>query len=91
MTKLVEKIIFIPALYFIKTTDVEGNETLSDVWQMFPSAVNYDTYYASAYLESNEQEIITSLDGFEVVDYLFKSQQEAIDFANELVPVEPVA
>ena len=88
MTKLIEKIIFIPAQYFTKSTDEEGNEVLSDVWQMFPSAVNYDTYYANAYLESDEQEIITSLDSFDAVDYLFKSQQEAIVFANELVPVE---
>lgn len=88
MTTQVEKIIFIPSLYFTKTTEVEGIETLSGVWQMFPDAVNYDTYYANAYLESNEQEIVTALDGLEVTDYQIKTQQEAIVFANELVPNE---
>lgn len=90
MTIQVEKIIFIPSQYFIKTIDDENNEILSDVWQMFPDAVNYDTYYANAYLESNEQEIVTALDGLEVTDYQIKTQQEAIVFANELVPENPV-
>lgn len=88
MPKLVEKIIFISSQYFTKTTDEEGNEILSDVWQMFPDAVNYDTYFANAYLESNELEIVTALDGLEVTDYQIKTQQEAIVFANELVPNE---
>lgn len=55
---------------------------------MFHDAVNYGTYYANAYLESNEQEIVTALEGFDVADYQLKTQQEAIIFANELVPVE---
>lgn len=89
MTTQVEKIIFIPSQYFIKTLDEVGNEVLSDVWQMFPDAVNYDTYFANAYLESNEQEIVTALDELEVTDYQIKTQQEAIVFASELVPAEP--
>lgn len=88
MANQVEKIIFIHSQNFTKTTDEEGNEILSDVWQMFPDAVNYDTYFANAYLESDEQEIVTALDGFGVTDYQIKTQDEAIVFANELVPNE---
>lgn len=88
MANQVEKIIFIHSQNFTKTTDEEGNEILSDVWQMFRDAVNYDTYYANAYLESNEQEIVIALEGLEVTDYQIKTQQEAIVFANELVPNE---
>lgn len=90
MANQVEKIIFIHSQNFTKTTDEEGNEILSDVWQKFPDAVNYDTYYANAYLESDEQEIVTALDGLEVTDYQIKTQQEAIVFADELVPENPV-
>lgn len=91
MPKLVEKIIFIHSQNFTKTTDEEGNEILSDVWQMFPDAVNYDTYFANAYLESNEQDIVTVLDELEVTDYQIKTQQEAIVFASELVPSEEIS
>lgn len=85
---MIEKIIFIPSEYFTKTVDAEGFEIMSDVWQMFPDAVNYDTYYANAYLESDEQEIISHLDGFGVTDYQIKTQEDAILFASELVPQE---
>lgn len=88
MTTQVEKIIFIPSQYFTKTIGEEGNEILSDVWEMFPDAVNYDTYYANAYLESNEQEIASALDDLDVTDYQIKTQEEAIMFANDLVPNE---
>lgn len=88
MSKLIEKIVFIPARYFTVETAEDGTEEKSEVWQLFPDAVKIGDYYARAYLDRDEEVIREKLIEIGVFNFEFKSQEEAILFSNELNPQE---
>lgn len=86
MSKLIEKIVFIPARYFTVEVGEDGTEERSEAWQIAPDAVRIGDYYARAYLENDEDELREKLIEIGVFNFEFKTQQDAIDFANEINP-----